>query len=171
MNTTGSSDIDFDTFCHLMEVEGTGEYRELFHDFDDNNDEKIDIKEFMLGLLNFTHTEREQRIKFRCATADTKHVGAHLRLTLLSLISSCLCLCSFKIFDEDHNGFLTEEELIQMLKSNHMTTEANVLKKAKTIMKQADVDGDGHITLEQFVVISEKFPNILFPPNGGASAD
>lgn len=74
---------------------------------------------------------------------------------------------SFRIFDDDHNGFLTEEELIQMLKANHMTTEANVLKKAKTIMKQADVDGDGHINLEEFVVISEKFPNILFPPNVG----
>ena len=91
--------------------------------------------------------------------------------SLLLAHSSCLLfqilLRSFKIFDEDHNGFLTEEELIQMLKSNHMTTEANVLKKAKTIMKQADIDGDGHITLEQFVVISEKFPNILFPPNVG----
>ena len=32
---------------------------------------------------------------------------------------------------------------------------------------EADIDGDGHITLEQFVVISEKFPNILFPPNVG----
>merc|ERR1711865_1212239 len=134
----GESNVDFDTFCLLMEVEGTGEYRELFHEFDEGGEAKIDLKLFMLGLLNFTHTEREQRINF-----------------------------SFRIFDDDHNGFLTEEELIQMLKANHMTTEANVLKKAKTIMKQADVDGDGHINLEEFVVISEKFPNILFPPNVG----
>ena len=105
------------------------------------------------------------------AAAGAGVPGGAFLCSLLLAHSSCLLfqilLRSFKIFDEDHNGFLTEEELIQMLKSNHMTTEANVLKKAKTIMKQADIDGDGHITLEQFVVISEKFPNILFPPNVG----
>ena len=36
-----------------------------------------------------------------------------------------------------------------------------VYKKAQTIMKQADKDGDGTISLEEFEVIAEKFPNIL----------
>ena len=61
----GESNVDFETFCLLMEVEGTGEYRELFHEFDEGSEAKIDLKLFMLGLLNFTHTEREQRINFR----------------------------------------------------------------------------------------------------------
>ena len=32
-------------------------------------------------------------------------------------------------------------------------------------MKHGNKDGDGHLNLEKFHVISEKFPNILFPPN------
>jgi serine/threonine-protein phosphatase 2B regulatory subunit len=42
-------------------------------------------------------------------------------------------------------------------------SEAAVIKKAKTIMKQADKDGDNEINFEEFQVISKKFPNILFP--------
>jgi hypothetical protein len=42
-------------------------------------------------------------------------------------------------------------------------SEAAVLKKAKTIMKQADKDGDNEINYEEFQVIAQKFPNILFP--------
>ena len=43
------------------------------------------------GMLNFTHTDKEQRVHFM-----------------------------FKIFDTDHNGFLTEDELINILAASHM---------------------------------------------------
>jgi len=130
----GSGQIDFDQFCSLLEVEATGEYKQLFQLFDGDGSGDVDIKEFMLGMLNFTHTDKEKRVHFM-----------------------------FKIFDTDHNGFLTEDELINILAASHMTTEQAVLKKAKTIMKQADKDGNNKISLEEFEVISKKFPNILFP--------
>ena len=48
-----------------------------------------------------------------------------------------------------------------------MATKAQqVMKKAQTIMKQCDKDGDGHIDPEEFEIIAEKFPNILFPNYG-----
>ena len=57
-----------------------------------------------------------------------------------------------------------EEELIEILKANHMVgNAAQVLKKAQTIMAQGDTDGSGEIDLEEFVVVAKKFPNILFP--------
>jgi serine/threonine-protein phosphatase 2B regulatory subunit len=130
----GDGHIGFDQFCMLMEVEATGEYRQLFNAFDHRGTSSVDVKEFMLGLLNFTDTEKPRKIEFM-----------------------------FKLYDEDHNGFLTEDELIKILQANHMAEENQVLKKARTIMKQADQDGDNHINQEEFVVISEKFPNILFP--------
>lgn len=130
------SKVDFETWCSVLEVEGTGEYRELFKNFDYIGDGTINLKEFILGLMNFINAEPAQRVDF-----------------------------SFKVYDEDHNGFLTEEHLIQMLKANHMTAEQNVLKKAKTIMKHSGKDSKGHISLEEFHVVSEKFPNILFPPS------
>ena len=52
----------------------------------------------------------------------------------------------------------------QILKSNHMASnDAEVARKADTIMAQADKDGDGVITFDEFVIVSKKFPNILFP--------
>jgi hypothetical protein len=39
--------------------------------------------------------------------------------------------------------------------------DAEVARKAETIMAQADKDGDGVITFDEFVIVSKKFPNIL----------
>lgn len=42
-------------------------------------------------------------------------------------------------------------------------SEAEVMRKAETIMSQADKRGDGVISFDEFVNVSKKFPNILFP--------
>ena len=38
------------------------------------------------------------------------------------------------------------------------TNTKQVMKKAQTIMRQCDKDGDGTINMEEFQVIAEKFP-------------
>ncbi|DBA04666.1 TPA: hypothetical protein N0F65_012249 [Lagenidium giganteum] len=129
--------LDFDDFCSLFEVEATGEYRRLFSLYTENgtSDEEADIREILLGVVNFMEgADRTQRVKF-----------------------------CFELFDDDHNGFITEEEMINILKANHMATPEQVKKKAQTIMKQADDNGDGKMSLEEFHVIAKKFPNLLFP--------
>ena len=42
-------------------------------------------------------------------------------------------------------------------------SDKEVMRKAETIMTQADKDGDGVISFDEFVIVSKKFPNILFP--------
>lgn len=37
------------------------------------------------------------------------------------------------------------------------------MRKADTIMAQVDTDGDGVVSFNEFLIISKKFPNILFP--------
>lgn len=65
-------------------------------------------------------------------------------------------------FDGEGNGVITKAELLKILKANHMaSSDAEVARKADTIMSQADKDGDGVITFDEFVVVSKKFPNIL----------
>ena len=67
-------------------------------------------------------------------------------------------------FDEDGNGVITKQELIKILKANHMaSSDKEVARKAETIMAQADKDGDGVVSFDEFVIVSKKFPNILFP--------
>jgi hypothetical protein len=51
-----------------------------------------------------------------------------------------------------------------------MTTSAQVKKKAQTIMKQADDNGDNKMSLDEFYVIAKKFPNLLFPSHGNVSS-
>ncbi len=42
-------------------------------------------------------------------------------------------------------------------------TDKEVQRKADTILQQADVDGDGVVSWDEFRNVSKKFPNILFP--------
>jgi len=63
---------------------------------------------------------------------------------------------------------ITTAELVKILKSNHMAkTDTEVHRKAETIMSQADKNGDGVISFDEFVDVSKKFPNILFPSYSG----
>ncbi len=70
---------------------------------------------------------------------------------------------AFEAFDEAGNGVITKEELVRILKANHMaSTDKEVVKKAETILAQADSDGDGVVSFDEFVVVAKRFPNILF---------
>ena len=101
-----SGKIKFKNFIELLGVEPTGEIKRLFHLFDNDGSGSVDIKEFFLGLSNFASDDPQKKVKF-----------------------------CFMLYDADRNGFITEEELIQVLKANHMATnEAQVIRKAKTIM-------------------------------------
>ena len=60
-------------------------------------------------------------------------------------------------FDEEGNGVITKAELLKILKANHFAShDAEVARKADTIMAQSDKDGDGVITFDEFVIVSKK---------------
>lgn len=82
----------------------------------------------MIALSNFCGASKEEKLRF-----------------------------AFTVFDEDGNGAITKQELVKILKSNHMAGSDNeVLRKAETIMRQTDKDGDGVISFEEFVVVSKR---------------
>jgi Ca2+-binding EF-hand superfamily protein len=88
----------------------------------------------MLGLNNFTGATQDQKVTF-----------------------------CFHLFDEDRSNSIELGEQTDILQANHMAGDPTaVQRKAQTIMRQAD-DGDGSLTLEEFHVIAQKFPNIIFP--------
>ena len=71
---------------------------------------------------------------------------------------------AFMLYDEECTGSITHHDLIKILRANHMAkTEAEVSRKAETIIAQSNKNNDGVITFDEFVVVSKKFPNILFP--------
>lgn len=127
--------VDYTEFCEVLQVDPSPQCEAVFQIYDYEKTGQIDAKEFLIALSNYSGAGKEDKLKF-----------------------------SFMAFDEDGNGVITKAELLKILKANHMAShEAEVARKADTIMAQADKDGDGVITFDEFVIVSKKFPNILFP--------
>jgi len=127
--------IDYTEFCEVLQVDPSPLAEKVFKLYDYDKTGQIDAREFLIACSNYTGAGKEDKLKF-----------------------------AFMSFDEDGNGVITKAELMKILKSNHMAShDAEVARKADTIMAQADKDGDGVITFDEFVIVSKKFPNILFP--------
>ena len=134
-NKNKSGVIDYTEFCVILQVDPSTQCEDLFQLYDYDDIGMIDARELLVALANFTGAGKDDKLKF-----------------------------SFMVYDEEGNGVITKHELIQILKANHMAKlEGEVARKAETIMAQADKEGDGVITYDEFVVVSKKFPNILFP--------
>ena len=127
--------VDYTEFCEVLQVDPSPQGEKVFQLFDYDKSGQVDIREFLVALSNFSGAGKDDKLKF-----------------------------AFMVFDEDGNGMITKEELTKILKANHMASDdAEVARKADTILTQADKDGDGVVTFDEFVVVSKKFPNILFP--------
>jgi len=127
--------MDYTEFCEVMQVDPSPQCEGVFQLYDYEKTGQIDAREFLIAVANYTGAGKEDKLKF-----------------------------AFMTFDEEGNGVITKAELLKILKANHMAShDSEVARKADTIMAQADKDGDGVITFDEFVIVSKKFPNILFP--------
>jgi serine/threonine-protein phosphatase 2B regulatory subunit len=125
--------VDYTEFCEILQLDPSPQCESVFQLFDANKSGQVDIREFLISLVNFSDVGKDDKLKF-----------------------------AFMIFDEDGNGVITKQELTRILKANHFAqTEAEVARKADTIMAQADKDGDGVVTFEEFIIVSKKYPNVL----------
>jgi serine/threonine-protein phosphatase 2B regulatory subunit len=88
-------------------------------------------------MMNFIDVDKEMRVRF-----------------------------SFTMFDEAKTGYISQKEVEEILRGNHMISLSSVQRKADTIMRQAQSNTNGAITMNEFVVVSKKFPNILLPSLG-----
>lgn len=129
--------IKFPEFCSVLNIEPITEYKNLHAYYDTEELGNMDFREFLLSMMNFAHIDRDTRIKF-----------------------------SFQMFDEEKTGYISQKEVEEILRGNHMISIASVKRKADTIMKQANKNNSGSITLNEFIVVSKKFPNILLPAIG-----
>eukprot|EP01036_Dinobryon_divergens_P023069 gene23070-31386_t len=135
MDKDKSGVVDYTEFCEVLQVDPSPLCERTFGLYDYDKTGQIDAREFLIAVSNYTGAGKEDKLKF-----------------------------AFMSFDEEGNGVITKAELIKILKANHMAShDAEVARKADTIMAQADKDGDGVITFDEFVIVSKKFPNILFP--------
>lgn len=171
--------IDYAEFCETLMVDPSPSTEQLFQLFDTDKSGHIDVKEFLIGLSNFTGASKDERLKFAFGMYDENGDGVitRVRTRALPLTSSrhvaalpphwrwrSRLLAGAHAAAAAAAAELLQAELIAILKANHMaSTEQEVIRKAETILAQADKDGDGVINFSEFVQVSKRFPNILYP--------
>jgi len=115
--------------------------KHVFRLFDTNNDGSIDFTEFMLVFLIFSDGSPEE---------------------VLTRI--------FRVFDVNSDGFITKKELQKLLKDMHGLIKADDADKATdemiatTTLTEMDENGDGRITLEEYIkacLEKEEFSKML----------
>mmetsp|Transcript_15728 Transcript_15728/g.29670 ORF Transcript_15728/g.29670 Transcript_15728/m.29670 type:complete len:701 (-) Transcript_15728:1141-3243(-) len=132
-NKTGL--INYIEFCDILQLDPSTKCENVFWHFDNRNTGMAEAKEILIALANSTGAGKDDKLKF-----------------------------SFLVYDEEKKGTITKMELIKILKANHMAkNDSEVYRKAETIMAQANKTEDGIMNFEEFMNVSKKFPNILFP--------
>lgn len=131
----GSEELDYEEFCDLLGARPSPLSERLFALFDSDGSGLVDRREFLVAVSGFVSCSRDDRIRF-----------------------------TFKVFDADRSGKISKSELVKILKANYMSSsESKVMKKAETILRQADLDGDDCIDYNEFVAVCKRFPALLFP--------
>ena len=156
-NRRRENKINYPDLCLVFSVYDEVEYQKLFLLLDDKNQGEICFKRFILSLLNFIIIERDDRIKF-----------------------------IFYLYDESESGYISEEDLNEILMGSHMMSLSAIKNKSNTIMKKNEIDRERNneyhnnpnnkfdrkkssvvsISISEFINISKKFPNVLFPSPG-----
>ena len=113
----------------------------VFRTFDKDGDQSIDFREFICGLSITCHGTREDKLRW-----------------------------AFNMYDIDKSGTITEDELTEIIRSiyNMMSENDNALEEedsperlAERLFLQMDEDGDGEITIDEFVGAAKNDATIL----------
>jgi len=130
---TGSLDIL--QFCALMQAPRSPLLERLFAVFDSNADGTVDMCFLCCGLLTLSRDVRDHKLHF-----------------------------AFNLFDRDASGLIERGELRSIVRSCCLTTCAGDVDEIVGLMlKECDLNGDGVISFEEFVLLARLFPHVLFP--------
>eukprot|EP00012_Vannella_robusta_P005768 CAMPEP_0206206962 /NCGR_PEP_ID=MMETSP0166-20121206/15299_1 /ASSEMBLY_ACC=CAM_ASM_000260 /TAXON_ID=95228 /ORGANISM="Vannella robusta, Strain DIVA3 518/3/11/1/6" /LENGTH=176 /DNA_ID=CAMNT_0053627615 /DNA_START=39 /DNA_END=570 /DNA_ORIENTATION=- len=125
IDTDGSGTLSKEEFLEIKELQGNPLLERVIDVFDENQDGEVQFTEFISSLAVFSQNGNDD---------------AKLRF-------------AFQIYDIDRDGFISNGELFMVLKKmvgNNLTNEQLQQIVDKTIM-EADKDGDGKISFDEFV--------------------
>ena len=66
---------------------------------------------------------------------------------------------AFDYFDKDHSGFLSPDEIREVLGLSDQNEETN--KLVNDIIKDVDINGDGQISYEEFKMMMKRNQNLI----------
>ncbi|XP_011018506.1 PREDICTED: probable calcium-binding protein CML11 [Populus euphratica] len=152
-----------------LDDEQIAELREIFRCFDRNNDGSLTQLELGSLLRSLGLKTRPDQLETLNQKADTNSNGLIEFSEFVALVAPELLPEKspyseeqlkhlFKMFDRDGNGFITAAELAHsMAKLGHALTA----EELTGMIKEADTDGDGRISFEEFsqAITSAAFDN------------
>jgi len=133
-------------------------YKEVFTHFDLDVDDAISIHELHTVMRSLGQIPKERELKDMFTSADSDGNGLLYFPEFLTLMSQKRFEIdieeeikeSFADFDMDGNGLVSAKEL------RHVMTnlgERLTDKQVDGMIKEADIDGDGHINYDEFVAM------------------
>ncbi len=126
----------------------------MFSLFDGDTDGNIDFREFITGLSVFCEK----------GTIDEK-----LKFSFRIYVCSCLFLRSsfFTLCkDFDNDGFISKDELYKLLRASLVENSLGIPEEqlqslVDATFAEADTDGDGKISFEEYRVLVTKHPSMI----------
>ena len=109
-----------------------GDIKRALREIDRDGDGVIDVHEYFLSRRGKT-------------TKDLVH---------RALVQRLLIRKEFEKFDKDNSGFISKEELMQVLEARGI--KQVTLAQVTELLKEIDIDGSGEIDYEEFVLLMTK---------------
>jgi calcium-dependent protein kinase len=106
------------------------EFDEIMKTIDQDKSGQISIEEFLRATVNYENLVTEKNLKY-----------------------------AFEYFDKDHSGFLSPDEIREVLGLNDENEETNRL--VNEIIKDVDINGDGQISYEEFKTMMKRNQNLI----------
>ena len=147
-----SNSVDFDKFGTVLDTLGLGlgapAVKRLFELFDRNGDGQVNFRELIAGLACLSPNNK---------ASQSEDGGAERPST--AKIKFC-----FDLYDVDEDGVITREELGSMLEAMSAESVEEAIDQADMvaeIFSKIDINGDGHITFEEFKTAVESDGDLL----------
>ncbi|KAI8088533.1 hypothetical protein BDF21DRAFT_413444 [Thamnidium elegans] len=131
------------------------EYREAFQLFDKNGDGSISASELGVVLRSFGMNPSDAELQDMVNDVDADNNGHIDFEEFLSLVKTLKSESddtddlqeAFKVFDADGNGVIDRDELHKVMSSLNETLTDHELD---AMIREADINGDGQISFEEF---------------------
>lgn len=137
--------------AHKSTTEEIFKLRAAFDEFDENNDGTITYKEFKSALAKSGYDQKSIDSMFKSVDVDGSGSVGYTEFLAATLetqgrVEEQRIAEAFDLFDIDGDGFVSKDELHQVLGK-----KAGAEDYVEKLMKETDENGDGKISYEEFL--------------------